>query len=54
MEKELVTLVEEMLKYIESMECTIDGEWGSCRNFDELEKDEEVPELYYKLKKLLK
>jgi len=46
-------IFEEILEYIRNTEETIDGEWGSCRDFIELERDEEVPELYYKVKDLL-
>ena len=43
------TVLDEMIEYIEEMEQTIDGEWGSCRDLKELIKDECMPELYDKL-----
>ena len=46
-------LIEEMIEYIEGMEKKVDGEWGDCREVDELIKDNDMPELYFKLKELL-
>ena len=33
-------------QYIEDTEKTIDGEWGSCREFEELYKANLVPDIY--------
>ena len=46
-------IFKEILEYIRNTEEKIDGEWGICRDFIELERDKEVPELYYKVKDLL-
>lgn len=46
-------IFKEILEYIRNTEEKIDGEWGFCRDFIELERDKEVPELYYKVKDLL-
>lgn len=40
------TVLDEMIEYIEGMEQTIDGEWGSCRNLKQLIKDGCMPKLY--------
>jgi hypothetical protein len=50
---ELYTLLpdvfDEIISYIEEMEQTVDGEWGSGRLLKELIKDEDMPYLYNKL-----
>lgn len=50
MDKELIL---EILEYIKDREVAIDSEWGLGRVFDEILKDDEVPEIYYKLKAIL-
>tara|TARA_R110000803_G_scaffold198837_1_gene262710 strand:+ start:49 stop:228 length:180 start_codon:yes stop_codon:yes gene_type:complete len=45
----LPTILNEMINYIEETEQTIDGEWGSYRNLQELIKDNDMPKLYDKL-----
>ena len=45
----LPTILNEMINYIEQTEQTIDGEWGSYRNLQELIKDNDMPKLYDKL-----
>jgi hypothetical protein len=45
----LPTVLDEIIKYIESTEQVIDGEWGSGRNLKELIKDNDMPELYDRL-----
>lgn len=42
-------LLKEMIDYIKNMEITIEGEWGNCRKLEQILKDKEMPELYYKL-----
>lgn len=42
-------LLDEIIKYIEETEETIDGEWGSCRDLKVLIRAKEMPELYDKL-----
>lgn len=42
-------LLDEIIKYIEKTEETIDGEWGLGRDLKELIRDKEMPELYDKL-----
>ena len=39
-------VLDEMIEYIEGMEETIDGEWGSCRNLKQLIEDGYMPKLY--------
>lgn len=51
MDKELIL---EIIAYIEDMEEVIDWEFGACRNFNEILKDDDVPDIYFKLKELLK
>lgn len=46
-------LLEKMIGYVEECETVIDGEWGSCREIEELIRDEMMPEIYYELKKWL-
>ena len=46
-------LLKEMMEYIRRMEEAVDGEWGECRDADELEKEGKLPELFYKLKNTL-
>jgi len=48
-----LALLPEIKAYIEQTEVTIDGEWGSCKNLDELLRDGEMPELYAKVCNLL-
>jgi hypothetical protein len=43
---ELLTCLSEMKTYIEKAEVCIDGEWGSCRRFDEIHKAGEVTSAY--------
>jgi hypothetical protein len=50
MEKELL---EKVIEYIREKEETIDGEWGSGRSWEALEKEGEMPELYFEIRKLL-
>jgi hypothetical protein len=45
-------LINKVLKYIEEKEKQIDGEWGSCRDFEELLEDNDVPDIYFELKAL--
>ena len=42
----LINLLNECLEYIESAEETIDSEWGTCRQFNQLKRDGEIPDLY--------
>lgn len=46
MNEELRKLLEDVKRYIERMEVQIDGEWGSCRELEELQEQELMPELY--------
>ena len=46
MENELLI---EMKEYIEDMEETVEGEWGSGRSIDYLLANKKMPELYYKI-----
>ena len=43
---DLLAVLSEMKDYIESTEETIDGEWGACRNFDEIHKAGKVTDTY--------
>tara|TARA_R110000851_G_scaffold97365_1_gene211029 strand:+ start:754 stop:969 length:216 start_codon:yes stop_codon:yes gene_type:complete len=45
----LPDVFDEIISYIEEMEQTVDGEWGSCRLLKELIKDGDMPDLYNKL-----
>jgi len=45
----LPAVLDEIIKYIEDTEQTIDSEWGSCRDLKGLIRDEQMPELYDKL-----
>jgi hypothetical protein len=47
-------LLQKMVEYVEDKEVIIDGEWGSCRDLEELIQDEEMPELYFELTNLIK
>ena len=42
-------LIDEIIKYIEETEMRIEYEWGSCRNLEQLIKNNIMPELYNKL-----
>ncbi len=42
-------LLMEMKQYIEDMEETVEGEWGSGRSIDYLLANKKMPELYYKI-----
>lgn len=42
-------LLDEIIKYIEETEETIDGEWGSSRSVEELIEHNCMPELYAKM-----
>ncbi len=42
-DKEFLQAVRE---YIEQAEVQIEGEWGTCRNLDELIAEASMPELY--------
>ena len=53
-ETEIIELLDEVIKYIEMSETTIDGEWGSCRNIEQLKKDGEVTPLLEKVEKYKK
>jgi hypothetical protein len=46
MNDKLKTLLEDVKKYIEETQVTIDGEWGSCRGLEELKEQGLMPELY--------
>jgi hypothetical protein len=46
MNEELRKLLEDVKRYIERMEVQIDGEWGSCREVEELQEQDLMPELY--------
>lgn len=52
MDKELI---QAMIDYVEETEENYDGEFGSCRKFHEILKDdaEVLPEFYFKLKEML-
>ena len=39
----------DMKTYIEEMEETVEGEWGSGRSLDYLLANKKMPELYYKI-----
>ena len=45
----LPAVLDEMIKYIENTEETIDGEWGYARHVKQLIKDKCMAELYDKL-----
>lgn len=45
-------LLDKVIEYIERTEETIDGEWGSCRNLEELLRDGGMPNIYFELKRL--
>jgi hypothetical protein len=45
-------LMPAIIDYIERAEVVIDGEWGRCRELDQLIKDGEMPEIYNELKEL--
>jgi hypothetical protein len=51
--KPIQKLLEEMLTYIEQTEVTIDGEWGSSREWEGLVRDGLVPELYKEINQQL-
>lgn len=42
-------LLLQIKQYIEDVEVQIEGEWGSCRELDELLRDDAMPIIYYKL-----
>ena len=44
-----VVLLDEIIKYIEETEKTIDGEWGSGRSVEKLIEHNCMPELYAKM-----
>lgn len=46
MNEELRKLLEDVKEYIEGTEVQIDGEWGSCRDLEELQEQGAMPELY--------
>lgn len=46
-------LLKEMKKYIEMWEVENLNEWGGGGTLEDLLEDEEMPELYYKICKLL-
>lgn len=43
----------EIIKYINDLETTIDDEFGMCRSIEEIISEEEMPEIYTKLKALV-
>jgi hypothetical protein len=43
---DLLAVLSEMKEYIECTEETIDGEWGSCRDFDKIHKAGDVTNAY--------
>ena len=45
-------LLDQIIAYIEQSELIIDGEWGSCRDVDELIRDNCMPDLYIKLNRI--
>jgi thymidylate synthase len=47
-----VVLLDEIIKYIEETEKTIDGEWGSGRSVEKLIEHNCMPELYAKMTNL--
>lgn len=47
-------LIQEIITYIEEKEECVDGEFGSARSLEKLISDNDMPELYWKLKNLLK
>jgi hypothetical protein len=51
MDKELLLKIK---SYIEKVEMQIDGEWGDCRDLEQLIKDGVMPEIYDKVLGLLK
>ena len=50
----IVDMLEEVIDYIEEMEIAIDGEWGRGRDFNQLLRDKELPDLYEKILKAIK
>lgn len=50
MEKETYTIplsvLNEIIEYIEDAEVKIEGEWGTSRSLEELIRDNEMPDLY--------
>lgn len=48
-----IELIKEVLQYIEDVEQKIEGEFGSCRIFEQIVADGDAPEVYGKLKALL-
>lgn len=44
-----VKIVDEMIDYIEKCEQKIDSEWGESMDIESLKRDEDMPDIYYKL-----
>ena len=49
LDKELRPMLRNMIHYIKNVEEAIDGEFGSCRDFDEILMDGHAPEVYYQI-----
>ena len=45
----LPDFLNDIIKYIESTQVAIDGEWGDGRTLEELINDKEMPKLYHDL-----
>jgi hypothetical protein len=48
-----IEFLKRVKKYIEVKVVDIDGDWGGCRDLDEIIADKEMPELYDEVLKLL-
>lgn len=46
-------LLERIKEYIEQMEVRVEGEWGNCRELDQLIADRSMPDLYFQVTELL-
>jgi hypothetical protein len=54
MSDRMVELIFNMIDYIKDREEILDEEWGNNRNFNQLLKDEEVPEIFFDCTNMLK
>ncbi len=51
---DLIKAAEEALKLLEDWAVVIDGEWGACRDLEELERDGRLPKEILYLRAALK
>jgi glutaredoxin len=54
MSYELRKAAEDALKLLEEWAVQIDGEWGMCRDLEELERDGRLPEEILALRRVLR